>query len=116
MRIIKIAFFAIMLQSCFPSFAPKEKIKKEIDNGDILLKWVDVVGTLDQDFPDYIYIRKGEKSDTICHSHNIADLKVKESVIIIGFYGVPKNYSNPIKIPEETLGHKVEIDTSFTKR
>lgn len=106
----------MILNSCFPSFAPKEETIKEIQQGDILLRWIDVVGTLDQDFPDYISIQKNEQTDTICKSHNIADLKMKEGTIVIEFYGTPERYAEPIAIPKEVLGYKIDIDTSFVKK
>ncbi len=115
MKIVRIIPLVIILQSCFPSFAPKEEIKKEIQQEDVSLKWIDVIGTLDQDFPDYVSIQKGKQKDTICQSHNIVDLKMKEDIIIIGFYGTPESYTEPIHIPKEMLGYKIEIDTSFVK-
>jgi hypothetical protein len=115
MRKFKILPIIIMLQSCFPSFAPKEEVKKEIQQENVLLKWIDVIGTLDQDFPDYISIQKGEEKETICKSHNIASLRMEDDTIIVGFFGTPKRYSKPITIPKEILGYNIEIDTSFVK-
>ncbi len=106
-----------MFQSCFPSFAPKENIKKEIRQETVLLKWIDIIGTLDQDYPDYITIQIGKQKDTICQSHNIANLRVVQgNTIIIEFYGPPQKYNELITIPEEMLGYKIEIDTTSKKK
>lgn len=104
-----------ILNGCFPSFLPKEEIKKEIHQQDVSLKWIDVIGTLDQDFPDYILVQRGEETDTICHSHNIADLLLRKDTITIGFYGTSKLYGEPVAIPEGILHFTIEIDTSFAK-
>ena len=110
----RIIFLMMILQSCF--LAPQESVKREIRQGDIFLKWVEIIGILDQNYPDYILIQKGKQADTICRSHNIADLRIREDVIIVGFYGTPENYSESIIVPEKILGCKIEIDTSFVKK
>lgn len=105
----------MMLQSCFPSFAPKKEIKKEIQQEDVLLKWIGVIGILDQDFPDYITIQKGRQKDTLCESHNVADLKFENNQIMIGFYGSPQRYMKPIEIPNNVMGYEILIDTTYTE-
>lgn len=100
--------------SCFPSFVTEET-KKEIKQDALLLKWIDVIGILDQNYPNYITIQVGEQKDTICRAHNIANLETQGEVIIIDFFGTPKRYNEPITIPEEMLGYKIEIDTTLCK-
>lgn len=114
MKVVKIIPLIMILQSCFPSFTPKMEIKKEIQQENILLKWVDVVGILDQDFPDYITIQKGKQEDTLCESHNVADLKFENNQITIGFYGSPQRYTKPIEIPDSIMGYEILIDTTYT--
>ena len=50
MKIIKLYLVTMIIYSCFPSFEPKTKIIKEIKQENSTIKWIDVVGTLDQDF------------------------------------------------------------------
>jgi PBP1b-binding outer membrane lipoprotein LpoB len=103
----------MIFQGCFPSFAPKEKVVKEIKKEEITLTWIELTGTLDQNFTDYISIQKGKQIDTLLKAHNIADLKMKGNSIIIGFYGQPQKHKKTIIIPDESLGYKILVDTSF---
>ena len=100
----------MIIYSCFPSFEPKTKIIKEIKQENSTIKWIDVVGTLDQDFPDYIIVEKNDIKDTIYKAHNIVGLKLNNDTIIISFDGQPKEYSIPIGIKENTLGYKVKVN------
>lgn len=115
MKILIFMLLMVTLQSCFPSFAPVEVIKKELKQGDISFKWIDVVGTLDQNFPDYISMQRGTQIEILCSSHNIADLRINKSTITIGFYGIPKKYTKPILIPTKILEYEIKIDTNFIK-
>ena len=110
MKIIKLCLATMIIYSCFPSFEPKTKIIKEIKQENSTIKWIDVVGTLDQDFPDYIVVEKNDIKDTICKAHNIVGLKLNNDTIIISFDGQPKEYSTPIGIKENTLGYKVKVN------
>ena len=111
MKIIKLCLVTmIIIYSCFPSFEPKTKIIKEIKQENSVIKWIDVIGTLDQDFPDYIIVEKNDIKDTICKAHNIVELKLNKDTIIISFDGQPKEYSIPIGIKENTLGYKVKVN------
>ena len=110
MKIIKLCLVTMIIYSCFPSFEPKTKIIKEIKQENSTIKWIDVVGTLDQDFPDYIIVEKNNIKDTICKAHNIVGLKLNNDTIIISFDGQPKEYSTPIGIKENTLGYKVKVN------
>ena len=110
MKIIKLYLVTMIIYSCFPSFEPKTKIIKEIKQENSTIKWIDVVGTLDQDFPDYIIVEKNDIKDTIRKAHNIVELKLNKDTIIISFDGQPKEYSIPIGIKENTLGYKVKVN------
>lgn len=103
----------MIMQGCFPSYAPKEETVKEIQEGDVTLKWVKLVGTLDQNFPEYISTQKGNQVDTLCESHNIADLKIQGDTLVVGFYGTPQQYMESIRIPNEILSYRIVVDTSF---
>lgn len=109
-KIIKLCLVTMIIYRCFPSFEPKTKIIKEIKQENSTIKWIDVVGTLDQDFPDYIIVEKNDIKDTICKAHNIVELKLNKDTIIISFDGQPKEYSIPIGIKENTLGYKVKVN------
>ena len=109
--IVKLAklliIITIMLQSCFPKFY-EEKIIKEIRQNNVSVKWVEVIGILDQNFPDYISIYQKNIMDTIiCKSHNIADLQMKNDTIIIDFYGTPILYDSIVAIPKEIFNFKI---------
>ena len=101
---------AMIIYSCFPSFEPKTKTIKEIKQENSVIKWIDVIGTLDQDFPDYIIVEKNNSKDTICKAHNIVEIKLNNDTIIISFDGQPKEYSTPINIKENALGYKVKVN------
>ena len=105
----------VMLYGCFPSFAPEVMVKREIRKDDVTVRWIGLKGILDQDFPDYISIQKGELIDTVCQSHNIANLLLIRDTIRIAFYGNPEQYYEPITIPEMVLGYTIIIDTTWTK-
>ncbi len=110
MKIIKLCLVAMIIYSCFPSFEPKTKTIKEIKQENSVIKWIDVIGTLDQDFPDYIIVEKNNIKDTICKAHNIVEIKLNNDTIIISFDGQPKEYSTPINIKENSLGYKVKVN------
>ena len=110
MKIIKLCLVAMIIYSCFPSFEPKTKTIKEIKQENSVIKWIDVIGTLDQDFPDYIIVEKNTIKDTICKAHNIVEIKLNNDTIIISFDGQPKEYSTPINIKENALGYKVKVN------
>jgi hypothetical protein len=100
-----------LLVGCFPSFEPKNVLKKEIEEGDIEVKWISLVGILDQDFPDYILFKKNKSIDTICEAHNIKDFTLKNNTITIKFLGTPKKYNYPIEIPEHIYEYNIKVDT-----
>ena len=110
MKIIKLCLVAMIIYSCFPSFEPKTKTIKEIKQENSVIKWIDVIGTLDQDFPDYIIVEKNNIKDTICKAHNIVEIKLNNDTIIISFDGQPKEYSTRINIKENALGYKVKVN------
>jgi hypothetical protein len=101
--------------SCFPSFAPRKVIVKKFENGKMAIEWINQIGILDQNFPDYILVKDPQKVDTICVAHNIADLKFNSNIIIIGFYGTPQKYNATIKIPNTIWCYKISIDTTYIK-
>jgi len=113
MKIIRILLLIVILQSCFPIFRPEVRVKKEIKQGEVIIKWVEVIGILDQNFPDIITIQKNKQIDTICKSHNIADVNIIVNTIKMGFFGTPEIWYEPITLPMEIMGYKIEIDTSF---
>ena len=110
MKIIKLCLVAMIIYSCFPSFEPKTKTIKEIKQENSVIKWIDVIGTLDQDFPDYIIVEKNNIKDTICKAHNILEIKLNNDTIIISFDRQPKEYSTSINIKENALGYKVKVN------
>jgi hypothetical protein len=101
--------------SCFPSFAPQKVVVKKIENGKMTIEWINQRGILDQSFPDYILVKDSQKVDTLCVTHNIADLKFNRNIVIIGFYGKPQKYNAAIKIPNTIGCYKISIDTTYIK-
>lgn len=110
MRKIKLLTL-LLLQNCFPSFEPKKEILKEVTQNETKIEWIDLIGTLDQDFPDYIIIKKNNRIDTICEAHNIKDFTLKNNTITIKFLGTPKKYNYPIEIPEHIYEYNIKVDT-----
>lgn len=97
-----------------PDFVDKE-IVKEINIGKGTVVWGKINGILDQNFPDYIIIKEGNRIDTVCQSHNIAHIKTQGDSLKIGFYGKPMLYNEEIVFPQKMLGYYVKIDTTVTK-
>ena len=104
-----------LLVGCFPSFEPKNVLKKEIREGDIEVKWISLVGILDQDFPDYILLKKNKSIDTIIKAHNIKDIDVYKKNIKIFFKGYPKLHNKNILPPKNILEYKIIIDSTMYK-
>lgn len=97
-----------------PSFSEEEVVKK-IEDGKATIEWKRTTGVLDQNFPQIITVRNGQSIDTICESHNIADLELNENNLIIGFYGRPVKYNNKLNLPKRILNYNVKVDTTYTK-
>lgn len=115
MRAIKILSIVLALQGCVPSFKSEENDRlflKEIDIKPVKLEWF-FYSTVSSETPDYITIQKGKKIDTICISSNVADLKLEGNKIIIGFYGKPQKYTEPINVPKSIMDYEVLVDTSY---
>ena len=113
MKIIRLIPVIAVLQSCFPSFAPKAVVNKEIQQGSISVKWVDLIGIMDQDYPDLITIRANKQTDTICSAHNITDIAFAQcDTILVIFSGTPLKYGKPIYIPNSKFGYRIIIDTT----
>lgn len=97
-----------------PSFSEEEVVKK-IEDGKVTIEWKRTIGVLDQNFPQIITIRSGQSIDTICESHNIADLKLNKYNLIIGFYGHPVKYNNKVNLPVKALNYNIRVDTTYVK-
>jgi hypothetical protein len=108
----------LLFQCCVPSFAPEVNAIKKINYENTIVQWNKLIGILDQNFPDYVIIEKGDQQiDTICSSHNIADVKILNShEILLGFYGRPKKYNKIINIPKEIMEYKIIIDTTYIRK
>ena len=109
MKKLNLILVVIILQNCFPSFEPKEEVKEELKHEKTSIKWIKVVGILDQNYPDYIIMEKANLIDTICEAYNISRLNLKKDTVIITFDGHPKRYATPINVKEEALGLKIKI-------
>ena len=44
MKKLNLILVVAMLQSCFPSFEPKEEVKEELKHEKASIKWIKVVG------------------------------------------------------------------------
>ena len=109
MKKLNLILVVIIFHNRFPSFEPKEEVKEELNHEKTSIKWIKVVGILDQNYPDYIIMEKDNLIDTICEAHNISGLNLKKDTVIITFDGHPKRYANPINAKEEALGLKIKI-------
>lgn len=114
MKYIKLLLIGLLVE-CFPSFEPKNVIKKEIKEGNMELKWISLVGTLDQNFPDYILLKKSKLTDTIIKAHNIKNIDVYEKSIKLYFEGTPKLYNKNISPPRNILEYRIIIDSTIYK-
>ena len=85
---------------------------KEIKDSSIKLEWF-YYSLITSTTPDYIEITKGSEVDTICVCNNIADVKVENNQIIIGFYGRPYCYNELIEIPNSIMGYEILVDTTY---
>jgi hypothetical protein len=114
--ILLLSIVCILLYFFFPvpKFYSVNLIKK-IENAKTFVEWKSVTGILDQNFPDFITIRKENIVDTICRSHNIADLNFINNQIIIAFYGKPQQYENAFLIPDQVMGYKIITDTTYIR-
>jgi len=109
---VNLIFIIILLQGCFPNIPPPERLYlKEIKDTSIKLEWF-YYSLITSTTPDYIEITKGNVIDTICLCNNVADLKFENNQIIIGFYGNPRCYCEPIEIPDSVMGYKIVVDTT----
>jgi hypothetical protein len=88
---------------------------KKIENAKTVVEWKSVTGILDQNFPDFITVRKENIVDTICRSHNIADLNFINNQIRIAFFGKPQQYENAFSIPDQIMGYKIITDTTYVR-
>lgn len=121
-KVISIVVFSLLVMLALylyfflpvPSFSEEELVKK-IEDGKVTIEWKRTTGVLDQNFPQIITVRNGQSIDTICESHNIADLKLNEYNLIIGFYGQPVKYNNKLNLPKRILNYNVKVDTTYTK-
>lgn len=114
MKYIKLLLIGLLV-GCFPSFEPKNVVKKEIKEGNMELKWISLVGTLDQNFPDYILLKKSKLTDTIIKAHNIKNIDVYEKSIKLYFEGTPKLYNKNISPPRNILEYRIIIDSTIYK-
>jgi hypothetical protein len=118
--ILIICLFFVLLITYLYFFPPvpdfskgsKRLYIKELGICDAKLNWF-FFSAAYSETPDYITIQNSSNVDTICISDNIADLKVENNKIVIGFYGKPMGYTIPIKIPDSLMGYKIVIDTTY---
>jgi hypothetical protein len=115
MKVIKILLLIILLYSCVPSFAPEIVVEKKLELDGAEIEWCRLLGIMDQNFPGYVTIKRGAQTDTVCQSHNIADISAKGHVITVGFYGSPVKYESPIQLSGHVMGFQIVLDTSFVK-
>ncbi|GCD80923.1 hypothetical protein JCM30197_21700 [Schleiferia thermophila] len=87
---------------------------KEIQEDNMTIAWFFYSAAYSES-PDYIVATKGSAIDTICRANNIADINLEGDSIMIGFYGSPQLYGDPIEIPIRVMGYSVLIDTGYTR-
>ena len=112
---VKYLSFLVCLTSCFQPFRSDLKDRlffKKIKTTSIEVEWYTYSAAW-ADSPDYITIKKGNVLDTVCMSDNIADIYVIDSnKVVIGFYGIPARYMEPVIVNEKVLGSTIIIDTA----
>lgn len=87
---------------------------KEVQNNDVKLDWFFYSAAYSES-PDYITVNQGGTIDTICTASNIAGLRLDADKIMLGFYGSPQLYGEPIEVPTKVMGYKVLIDTNYVR-
>lgn len=106
-----------ILSGCVPSFETTEKDRiyfRIVKTPSIDIRWFTYEAAFAES-PDFIVAQKDGKIDTICRSDNIADLYVVDrNKIVIGFFGRPGLYLEPVKIAETSFGCPIKVDTTFT--
>lgn len=107
----------VLLSGCFPNMTPDKSVLSSFKMGDVVVEHFNHSSAY-AETPDYITVSRGKIIDTICISTNIAVVTKNpdSAVITIGFYGIPKFYTNTIQIPESVFEYKIAIDTSYKKK
>ncbi len=115
---IKVVLFlyVISISSCF-LFDNKIKESdrlhlKIIKTNDIEIDWF-TYSTVTDMLPHFVVLKKEKALDTICVTSNIADVNLSGSKIIVGFYGSPRLDNEDITLPENSMGYKIEVDTTY---
>lgn len=39
-----------------------------------------------------------------------------DDTVVVGFYGMPQQYKEPITNPNEMLGYRIAVDTNFVEK
>ncbi len=116
MRIACYLFILIYFISCGQTFKLDLRDRiffRKIKTTSIEVEWYTYSAAW-ANFSDVVTVKKGNILDTVCISDNIADLYVVDSnKIVIGFYGFPARYMDPIKIRQKVLESPIIIDTTY---
>jgi hypothetical protein len=96
-----------------PDFTLDRLYLKELEDSNIRLKWF-FYSAAYTETPDYITMELNNTIDTICVASNVADLRFENNRIVIGFYGMPQRYGDPLTIPCKVKGYKIIVDTAYT--
>lgn len=105
--------FLVLICSCVPDFAPEISLKKTLSADGADIEWYHVRGILDQNFPEYIVIKRGSQTDTLCRAHNIADICVSDHIVTVGFYGQPKKFNYVAHLPDSMMRFKIVQDSCY---
>ncbi|MFV0530282.1 MAG: hypothetical protein ACK5MD_02465 [Flavobacteriales bacterium] len=119
--LLSISFLIILIIVYLYFFLPvpkftSEKTIKNIKKNNTIIVWKEIVGVLDQDFPDYIVVKESKTVDTICQAHNIANVELIDNTVKIDFYGTPRCYDKPIFIPKSIFGFDIKVDSSKVRK
>jgi hypothetical protein len=89
-----------------------EFLENSIKTADIEIEWF-FYSLISNTTPEYIIISQNGVYDTICKSHNIADVYLKTDTIHIDFYGKPHAYYKLLSIPDSIFHYPIIVDTSL---
>jgi hypothetical protein len=112
MRLLILLF---ALQSCAPDFSgdkPDKLFIKRIKTSDVELDWY-YHSLISNTTPYYVTLKRNDVLDTICVAHNIADVNIVDSTVMLGFYGSPSVYSKSAKVKITSLNYSIKADTSY---
>lgn len=101
------------LQQC--TINPKRLYKEKIKKADIELNWF-YYSLISNTTPDYVTTTNKNEIDTILISNLITDIYIKKDTVFLELYSSPTFEGESFKIPNQTLGYYIKVDSTHKKR